>query len=107
MKNFADMMKQAQNLQKQMQDAQESLAALEAEGVAGGGLVRVQMNGKGYARKVEIDPKMFSEEDKEVLEDLITAAVNDAKAKLEEQSAEKMKEMTAGLPLPPGMKLPF
>lgn len=107
MKNFSDMMKQAQNLQKQMQEAQESLAALEAEGTAGGGLVRVTMNGKGYARKVEIDPKMFSEDDKEVLEDLITAAVNDAKAKLEEQSAAKMKEMTAGLPLPPGMKFPF
>ncbi|MCQ8183871.1 YbaB/EbfC family nucleoid-associated protein [Parvularcula sp. BGMRC 0090] len=107
MKNFADMMKQAQGLQKQMQEAQESLAALEAEGIAGGGLVRVQMTGKGYMRKVQIDPKMFSEDDREVLEDLITAAVNDAKAKLEEASAEKMKEMTAGLPLPPGMKLPF
>ena len=107
MKNFTDMMKQAQNLQKQMQEAQEALSALEAEGVAGGGLVRVQMNGKGYARKVEIDPRMFAEDDKEVLEDLITAAINDAKAKLEEESAAKMKEMTAGLPLPTGMKLPF
>lgn len=107
MKNFADMMKQAQNLQKQMQEAQEALAALEAEGVAGGGLVRVRMTGKGYARKVTIDPRIFAEDEREVLEDLITAAINDAKAKLEEQTAEKMKEMTAGLPLPPGMKLPF
>jgi DNA-binding YbaB/EbfC family protein len=107
MKNFGDMMKQAASLQKQMQEAQETIAALEAEGQAGGGLVRVMMNGKGYARKVTIDPSMFKEEDKEVLEDLIAAALNDAKAKLEEQSAAKMKEMTAGLPLPPGMKLPF
>lgn len=107
MKNFTDMMKQAAGLQKQMQEAQESIAALEAEGTAGGGLVRVQMNGKGYARKVTIDPKMFSEDDREVLEDLIAAAINDGKAKLEEQTAAKMKEMTAGLPLPPGMKLPF
>ncbi|MEM9810257.1 MAG: YbaB/EbfC family nucleoid-associated protein [Pseudomonadota bacterium] len=107
MKNFQDMMKQAAGLQQKMQEAQESLAALEAEGASGGGLVRVMMNGKGYARKVVIDPSLFSEDDKEVLEDLITAAINDAKAKLEEQSAAAMKEMTAGLPLPPGMKPPF
>ncbi|MEM1379880.1 MAG: YbaB/EbfC family nucleoid-associated protein [Pseudomonadota bacterium] len=107
MKNFTDMMKQAAGLQQKMQEAQETIAAMEAEGVAGGGLVRVMMNGKGYARKVTIDPAMFTEDDREVLEDLITAAINDAKAKLEEQTAEKMKEMTAGLPLPPGMKLPF
>jgi DNA-binding YbaB/EbfC family protein len=107
MKNFADMMKQASNLQKQMQEAQEQIASIEAEGVAGGGLVRVVINGKGYARKVGIDPKLFHEDEKEVLEDLIAAAINDAKAKVEEQSAAKMKELTAGLPLPPGMKLPF
>ncbi|MEM0927788.1 MAG: YbaB/EbfC family nucleoid-associated protein [Pseudomonadota bacterium] len=105
--DFQQMMKQAAGLQQKMQEAQESLAALEAEGVAGGGLVRVVINGKGYARKVSIDPSMFSEEDKEVLEDLIAAAINDGKAKLEADTAEKMKEMTAGLPLPPGMKLPF
>ena len=107
MKNFADMMKQAAGLQQKMQEAQETIAAMESEGVAGGGLVRVLMNGKGYARKVTIDPSLFIEDEKEVLEDLITAAMNDAKAKLEERTAEKMKELTAGLPLPPGMKLPF
>ncbi|MEM6912347.1 MAG: YbaB/EbfC family nucleoid-associated protein [Pseudomonadota bacterium] len=107
MMDFQDMMKQAAGLQQKMQEAQDSLAALEAEGVAGGGLVRVVINGKGYSRKVSIDPSLFSEEDKEVLEDLITAAINDAKAKLETETAAKMKEMTAGLPLPPGMKLPF
>lgn len=107
MKNFTDMMKQAAGLQQKMKEAQEAIAAMEAEGVAGGGLVRAVMNGKGYARKITIDPSMFSEDDREVLEDLVTAAINDAKAKLEEQTAEKMKEMTAGLPLPPGMKLPL
>jgi len=107
MKNFTDMMKQAASMQEKMQEAQESLAAIEAEGVAGGGLVRVMMNGKGYARSVSIEPAMFSDDEKEVLEDLITAAINDAKAKIEGAAAEKMKEMTAGLPLPPGMKLPF
>jgi DNA-binding YbaB/EbfC family protein len=107
MKNFADMMKQASNLQKQMQEAQESIAAIEAEGHAGGGLVKVIINGKGYARRVEIDPKLFAEDEKEVLEDLIAAAINDAKSKVEEESAAKMKELTSGLPLPPGMKLPF
>lgn len=105
--DFQQMMKQAAGLQQKMQEAQESIAALEAEGVAGGGLVRVVINGKGYARKVTIDPALFSEEEKEVLEDLVAAAINDGKAKLEADTAEKMKEMTAGLPLPPGMKLPF
>ena len=105
--DFQKMMQQAAGLQQKMQEAQESLAALEAEGLAGGGLVRVMINGKGYARKVSIDPSLFAEDDKEVLEDLIAAAINDAKAKLEADTAEKMKEMTAGLPLPPGMKLPF
>lgn len=107
MKDFSDMMKQAASMQKKMQEAQESLAAIEAEGVAGAGLVRVMMNGKGYARSVSVDSAMFAEDEREVLEDLITAAINDAKAKIEAAAAEKMKEMTAGLPLPPGMKLPF
>ena len=107
MKNFTDMMKQAASMQQKMQEAQESLAAIEAEGAAGGGLVRVMMNGKGYAQKVEIDPSLFAEDEREVLEDLVTAAINDAKSKIENAAADKMKEMTAGLPLPPGMKLPF
>ena len=107
MKNFSDMMKQAASMQQKMQEAQESLAGIEAEGVAGAGLVRGMMNGKGYARSVSIDPAMFVEDEREVLEDLITAAINDAKSKIEEAATEKMKEMTAGLPLPPGMKLPF
>ncbi|RFB06404.1 YbaB/EbfC family nucleoid-associated protein [Parvularcula marina] len=107
MKNFGDMMKQAQGLQQKMEEMQQKIASMEAEGTAGAGLVRVVLNGKGYASRVEISPEMFKEEDKEVLEDLVTAAINDAKSKLETASAEQMKSMTDGLPLPPGMKLPF
>lgn len=107
MKNFGDMMKQAAGLQQKMQEMQEKIAAMESEGQAGGGLVKVMLNGKGYASKVEIDPALFKEDDKEVLEDLLTAAINDAKSKLEEQSQAQLAQMTEGLPLPPGMKLPF
>lgn len=107
MKNFGDMMKQAQGLQQKMEEMQEKIAAMESEGSAGAGLVKVTLNGKGYASKVEINPDMFREDEKEVLEDLLTAAINDAKSKLEDQSQEQMKAMTEGLPLPPGMKMPF
>ena len=107
MKNFADMMKQASAMQAKMEEMQEKIGGLEVEGVAGAGLVRVTMNGKGYASRVAIDPSLMREDEREVAEDLVTAAINDAKAKLEKASAEHMKEMTSGLPLPPGMKLPF
>jgi DNA-binding YbaB/EbfC family protein len=102
-----DLMKQAQGLQSRMQEIQERIAALEVDGQAGGGMVRVTLNGKGYAKGVAIDHALFKEDDAEVLEDLIAAAINDAKAKLETRSAEEMKALTAGMPLPPGMKLPF
>ena len=107
MKNFADMMKQAGEMQAKMEEMQERIAGTEAEGQAGGGLVRVTLNGKGYASRVSIDPSLMKEEEREVCEDLVTAAINDAKAKIEKASGEAMKELTAGLPLPPGMKLPF
>ena len=107
MKNFADMMKQASAMQAKMEEMQEKIGGLEVEGVAGAGLVRVTMNGKGYASRVSIDPSLMREDEREVAEDLVTAAINDAKSKLEKASSEQMKEMTAGLPLPPGMKLPF
>ncbi|MGV6821192.1 MAG: YbaB/EbfC family nucleoid-associated protein [Parvularcula sp.] len=107
MKNFGDMMKQAAGLQQKMQDMQEKIAGLEAEGQSGAGLVKVVLNGKGFASKVEIDPALFVEDEKEVLEDLITAAINDAKAKLEELSQQQLSQLTEGLPMPPGMKLPF
>ena len=107
MKNFQDMLKQASEMQAKMESLQEEIAGMEAEGQAGGGLVKVTLNGKGYASRVRIDPSLMREEEREVCEDLITAAINDARSKVERASAERMKEMTAGLPLPPGMKLPF
>ncbi len=107
MTNLADMMKQAQMLQARMSEMQECLADVEVTGAAGGGMVQVTLSGKVEARKVKIDPSLAGPEDVEVLEDLIVAAFNDAKAKVEAQVAEKMSELTGGLPLPPGLKLPF
>ena len=107
MKDSSEMMKQAAGLQKRMEEIQQKIAALEVEGAAGGGMVRVVLNGKGYAKGVAIERALLKEDDGEVLEDLIAAAINDAKAKLETRSAEEMKALAAGLPLPPGMKLPF
>lgn len=107
MKNFGDMMKQAADLQKKMEEMQEKIAGMEAEGQAGAGLVKVVLNGKGYASKVTIDPSLLVAAEKEVAEDLVTAAINDAKSKLETQSQEQLSGLTNGLQLPPGMKLPF
>ncbi len=105
--DIGEIMKQAGAMQAKMQEMQEKLAALEVTGEAGGGMVKVVLNGKGYAKAVAIERGLLKEDDGEILEDLVAAAINDAKAKLETQSQEQMKEMTAGLPLPPGMKLPF
>ena len=105
--NIGDIMKQAGQMQAKMQELQEKLADLEATGEAGGGMVKVVMNGKGYVKAVAIERALIKEDEAEILEDLIAAAVNDAKSKLEEQSAEQMKALTAGLPMPPGLKLPF
>ena len=108
MKNLGQMMKQAQQMQAKMAELQEKLAAAETmTGAAGGGMVQVTMNGKGELRAVKIDPGLLTPDDVEVLEDLIVAAANDAKAKVEAQVAEEMQKMTGGLALPPGMKLPF
>jgi DNA-binding YbaB/EbfC family protein len=107
MKDFADILKQAQGLQAKMQDIQEKIAAVEVEGAAGGGMVKVTLNGKGYAKAASVDPALLKEDESEVLEDLIVAALNDAKARLEERVQEEMKALAAGFPLPPGMKLPF
>lgn len=104
--NMGNMMKQAQMLQERLKKAQDEIAAMECTGESGAGLVKVTLNGKHEARKVEIDPSLFNE-DKEMCEDLIVAAFNDAARRLEEQSREKMASVTAGVPLPPGMKLPF
>jgi DNA-binding YbaB/EbfC family protein len=88
-----------------MQQMQEELAALQVEGQSGGGLVRVTLNGKMEARAVKLDPSLVKPEDTEMLEDLILAAFQDAKAKAEAALQEKMQEVTGGLPLPPGLKL--
>lgn len=107
MKNLGQMMKQAQKLQERMGELQEQLATVELTGASGGGMVQVTLSGKGDVRKLKIDPSLVDPEDVEVLEDLIVAACNDAKAKLETHVAEKMAEVTGGLKLPPGMSLPF
>src|SRR5262245_53573045 len=105
MKDLMKMMKQAQEIQGRMQQMQEELAALQVEGQSGGGLVKVVLNGKMEARSVKLDPSLLKPEDAEMLEDLILAAFQDAKAKVEQVSQAKMQELTGGLPLPPGLKL--
>ena len=105
MKNFAEMMKQAQALQGRMADMQAELERTLIEGRSGGGMVSVTLSGKGDMTSVKIDPSLLKPADAEILEDLIVAAHNDAKAKVEEAMKEKMKSLTGGLPLPPGLKL--
>ena len=107
MTNFGQMMKQAQEFQSKMAEMQEKLAQFEVTGSSAGGMVQVTLNGKAEARRVKIDPSLVSPDDTEVLEDLIVAAFNEAKAKVEAHMAEKMSEFTGGLQLPPGMSLPF
>ncbi len=100
------LMKQAQKMQENMQKAQEELANMEVTGEAGGGLVSVVMTGRHDVRRVSIDPSLMSD-DKEIMEDLLAAAVNDAVRQVEKMSQERMAGMTDGMGLPPGMKLPF
>jgi nucleoid-associated protein EbfC len=101
------MMKQAQEIQGRMQKMQEELADLEVEGQSGGGLVKVRLNGKLEARSLKIDPSLIKAEEAEMLEDLIIAAFQDAKTKAETAVQARMQEITGGLSLPPGLKLPF
>jgi nucleoid-associated protein EbfC len=107
MKNLGQMMKQAQQMQERMAELQSKLEAVEISGASGGGLVNVTLNGKGEMRRLKIDKSLVDPNDVEVLEDLILAAVNDAKAHVETHMADEMKKLTGGLALPPGMKLPF
>ncbi len=108
MKNLGQMMKQAQKLQQKMSDMQAELSDMEIVGSSGGGMVEVTLNGKAEARKVKIDQSMIAgPDDVEMLEDLIVAAFNDAKSKVEGAMAEKMKELTGGIEMPPGMQFPF
>jgi DNA-binding YbaB/EbfC family protein len=103
---IGNLMKQAQLMQDNLKKAQAQIAEMEVEGASGAGLVKVVMNGKHDVRRVSIDASLMSD-DKEMLEDLIAAAVNDAVRKIETTTQEKMSAITAGMPLPPGMKLPF
>lgn len=107
MKNLGNMLKQAQQMQQRMQEMQAELEARTVEGKSGGGMVIVTLNGKGEMKGVKIDPSLLKPEDAEVVEDLIVAAYNDARGKSEAEAQRKMAEVTAGLPIPPGMKLPF
>jgi DNA-binding YbaB/EbfC family protein len=104
--NFNDLMKQAQAMQANMQKAQAEIATIEVIGEAGGGMVKVTMNGRHEVKRVQIEASV-SAEDREMLEDLIAAAANDAVHKVEARVQEKMASLTSGLQLPPGMKLPF
>jgi hypothetical protein len=103
--NIAQMMQKAQRMQENMQKVQEELAQMEVTGQSGGGVVKVTITGKMEARKVQLDPAALA--DAEMLEDLIVAAFNDAVAKANDESNKRMAAVTAGMPLPPGMKLPF
>jgi DNA-binding YbaB/EbfC family protein len=107
MKNLGQMMKQAQEMQNRLQELQSKLAEVELAGSSGGGMVSVTLNGKGEMRAVKIDPKLVGGGDAEMVEDLIIAAFNDAKSKVEAHMAQEMSKLTGGLNLPPGMKLPF
>jgi len=107
MKNLGQMLKQAQAMQARMAELQAQLEQVEMTGSAGGGMVSVTVNGKAEARQVKIDPALLDPEEIEVLEDLIVAAFNDAKSKVEAHVAAEMAKLTGGLDLPPGLKLPF
>ena len=101
------MMKKAQAMQAKLAETQEELARLEVEGQSGGGMVKIAVTGKGDMKSISLDPSLLVPDDKEMLEDLIIAAFADAKGKADRLSTERMQALTAGLPLPPGMKLPF
>ncbi len=103
---LGNLMKQAQKMQADMQKAQEEIASMEVEGQSGGGLVKVTMTGQHELRRVVIDDSLMGD-DKEMLEDLVAAAVNDASQRVDTNSKEKMSGMAAGLSLPPGLKMPF
>jgi hypothetical protein len=107
MKNIGNMLKEAQRLQTRMAEMQQRLGEVEQDGQSGGGLVTVTLNGKGEMRRIKIDPSLADPAEMEILEDLVVAATNDAKAKVEAHAQAEMQKLAGGLPLPPGMKLPF
>lgn len=107
MKDLLGLMGKAKEMQAKFQAMQEEIADLEASGQAGGGMVSVTLSGKFEMKVLKIDPSLFKENEVEILEDLVLAAHNDAKVKVEQIMQDKTRELTAGMPLPPGMKLPF
>jgi len=107
MKDLGKIMQQAKELQDKMAEMQTQLNTLEVQGVSGGGMVAVTMNGKGELKALKIDPSLLDPDEGEILEDLIVAAAADAKTKAEARAAEEMSKLTGGISLPPGMKLPF
>lgn len=107
MKDLMGLMGKAKEMQAKFQAMQEEIATLEVTGQSAGGLVQVTLSGKFEMRALKIDPSIFKEDDVEILEDLVLAAHNDAKVKVEAEMQKKTSELTAGMPLPPGMKLPF
>jgi DNA-binding YbaB/EbfC family protein len=107
MPDFDEIMKMAQNAQAQLMKAQEDLDKIEVEGASGGGLVRIRASAKGRIISVEIDESLLQPSEKQMVEDLVAAAINDARAKADQASQTEMAKMTTGLSLPPGFKLPF
>ena len=104
---LAGLMKQAQQMQDNLKKAQEGLAGVEVEGQSGAGLVKVVITCRNDVKRVAIDPSVLADGDKEMLEDLVVAAMNDALRRAEQTASERMSSVTAGLPLPPGFKMPF
>ena len=107
MKNLGQMMQKVQEMQTRMGEMQGRLADMEVSGQSGGGMITATLNGKGALRRMKIDPSLINPAEKEMLEDLIVAAVNDAKNKVDVAAEIEMGKITGGLPLPPGFKLPF
>ncbi|WP_046862257.1 YbaB/EbfC family nucleoid-associated protein [Microvirga massiliensis] len=105
MRDLMGIMKQAQAMQQKLKDAQEELENLEVDGAAGGGMVAVKVTARGQVKSVQIDPSLLVPDEKEILEDLLVAALNDARTKAERVSQERLAEVTKGLPLPPGLNL--
>ncbi len=107
MKDIMSLMKQAKEMQSKMEAAKAKIADILAEGISGGGMVRVILSGEGHMQSIKIDPSMINADEAEILEDLIIAAFHDAKTKLDQKQAETMKEAMGDLQLPPGMDMPF
>jgi nucleoid-associated protein EbfC len=105
MRDLMGIMKQAQAMQQKLKDAQEELENLEVDGAAGGGMVAVKVTARGQVKSIQIDPSLLVPDEKEILEDLLVAALNDARTKAERVSQERLAEVTKGLPLPPGLNL--